>query len=124
MSAYWTNIAYLVSAALFILSLNWMNAPKTARKSVIAGAMAMTIAVIATWASPSISKAMTSQFWILVPIAAAIAPGIWLSLVPLTAVPQRTALSHAFGGLAAGLVGTAEFIHWFNADAASRLEPG
>src|SRR5437870_9152864 len=28
---------------------------------------------------------------------------------PLTAVPQRTALSHAFGGLAAGLVGTAEY---------------
>src|SRR4029077_9027956 len=32
-----------------------------------------------------------------------------LSRVPLTAVPQRTALSHAFGGLAAGLVGAAEY---------------
>ena len=30
-------------------------------------------------------------------------------MVPLTAVPQRTALSHAFGGLAAGLVGAAEY---------------
>ena len=30
--------------------------------------------------------------------------------MPLTAVPQRTALSHAFGGLAAGLVGTAEVL--------------
>jgi NAD(P) transhydrogenase subunit beta len=29
--------------------------------------------------------------------------------VPMTAVPQRTALSHAFGALAAGLVGTAEY---------------
>jgi NAD(P) transhydrogenase subunit beta len=118
MSAYWTNVAYLVSAALFILSLNWMNAPKTARKSVIAGALAMTIAVIATWASPSIDKALTSQFWILIPVAAAVLPGIWLSMVPLTAVPQRTALSHAFGGLAAGLVGTAEFFHYFHADPA------
>src|SRR4029450_13522792 len=35
--------------------------------------------------------------------------GVPLSRVPLTAVPQRTALSHAFGGLAAALVGTAEF---------------
>ena len=35
--------------------------------------------------------------------------GVPLSRVPLTAVPQRTALSHAFGGLAAGLVGTAEY---------------
>jgi NAD(P) transhydrogenase subunit beta len=28
-------------------------------------------------------------------------------------VPQRTALSHAFGGLAAGLVGTAKYALWF-----------
>ena len=35
-----------------------------------------------------------------------------LSRVPLTAVPQRTALSHAFGGLAAGLVGTAKYYLW------------
>jgi NAD(P) transhydrogenase subunit beta len=117
MTAYLTHAAYLLSAALFILSLNWMNAPKTARKSVIAGALAMTIAVIATWASPAIDKEVTKQFWILVPVAAAILPGIWLSLVPLTAVPQRTALSHAFGGLAAGLVGAAEFFHFFHADA-------
>ncbi len=38
--------------------------------------------------------------------------GIPLSRVPLTAVPQRTALSHAFGGLAAGLVGTAKYMLW------------
>src|SRR5262249_60275664 len=38
--------------------------------------------------------------------------GIPLSRVPLTAVPQRTALSHAFGGLAAGLVGTAKYSIW------------
>src|SRR5205807_2002110 len=42
-------------------------------------------------------------------IVAGFIVGIPLSLVPLTAVPQRTALSHAFGGLAAGLVGTAEY---------------
>ena len=35
--------------------------------------------------------------------------GMPLSKVPLTAVPQRTALSHAFGGLAAALVGTAKY---------------
>ncbi len=38
--------------------------------------------------------------------------GIPLSRVALTAVPQRTALSHAFGGLAAGLVGTAKYALW------------
>ena len=45
-------------------------------------------------------------------IIAGIVVGIPLSKVPLTAVPQRTAISHAFGGLAAGLVGTAKFILW------------
>jgi H+-translocating NAD(P) transhydrogenase subunit beta len=43
--------------------------------------------------------------------------GIPLSRVPLTAVPQRTALSHAFGGLAAGLVGTAKFYLWLGGGA-------
>jgi NAD(P) transhydrogenase subunit beta len=38
--------------------------------------------------------------------------GVPLSRVPLTAVPQRTAISHAFGGLAAGLVGTAKYAIW------------
>src|SRR4029077_11226860 len=46
---------------------------------------------------------------IVIAIIAGFALGVPLSMVPLTAVPQRTALSHAFGGAAAGLVGTAEF---------------
>ena len=83
----------------------------------------MSIAVFATWASPAVGKSWTIQLWILIPVLASIAPGIWLSHVPLTAVPQRTALSHCFGGLAAGLVGTAEFFHWFHADAAQALTP-
>jgi len=37
--------------------------------------------------------------------------GIWMALfVPMTSMPQRTALSHAFGALAAALVGVGEFI--------------
>ena len=35
--------------------------------------------------------------------------GVPLGMVPMTAVPQRTALSHAFGALCVTLVGTAEF---------------
>ncbi len=45
-------------------------------------------------------------------LVAGVAVGVPLSRVPLTAVPQRTALSHAFGGLAAGLVGTAKYYLW------------
>ena len=99
------EIAYLVATALFIFSLHWMSDPKTARKGVYAGVAAMLAAVLATWAKPDV----THHLWVIVPILIAAVPGVWLAMVPLTAVPQRTALSHAFGGLAAGLVGTAEY---------------
>jgi NAD(P) transhydrogenase subunit beta len=99
------QIAYLIATGLFIFSLHWMNDPKTSRKAVFAGVIGMTLAVLATWFQPGI----VYHGWIILAIAAGFAVGIPLSLIPLTAVPQRTALSHAFGGLAAGLVGMAEF---------------
>jgi NAD(P) transhydrogenase subunit beta len=100
--------AYLAATALFIFSLYWMNDPKTARRGVFAGAGAMLVAIAATWIQPSV----VHHLWIVVPLALGFAVGVPLSRVPLTAVPQRTALSHAFGGLAAGLVGTAKFYLW------------
>src|ERR671928_225792 len=102
------QLAYLVATALFIFALHWMNTPATARKGVYAGVAAMTIAIVVTWAQPEVIH----HLWIVVAIAAGFAVGVPLSRVPLTAVPQRTALSHAFGGLAAGLVGTAKYYLW------------
>ncbi|HZZ28014.1 MAG TPA: NAD(P)(+) transhydrogenase (Re/Si-specific) subunit beta [Pirellulales bacterium] len=99
------QIAYLVATGLFIFSLHWMNDPKTARKGVFAGAGGMLLAILATW----FFSGLTGHGWIILAIVAGFALGYPLSLVPLTAVPQRTALSHAFGGLAAGLVGVAEY---------------
>ena len=104
------QLSYLVATVLFIFALHWMNAPVTARKGVFAGVAAMAIAILVTWAQPEI----VHHGWIVVAIVAGVAVGIPLSLVPLTAVPQRTALSHAFGGLAAGLVGTAKYYLWFS----------
>ncbi|MEK9138872.1 MAG: NAD(P)(+) transhydrogenase (Re/Si-specific) subunit beta, partial [Bacteroidota bacterium] len=100
--------AYIAAAALFVFSLYWMNSPKTARRSVMAGVVAMLLAVIATWMQPEV----VNHGWIVLAIIAGFVVGIPLSRVPLTAVPQRTALSHAFGGLAAGLVGTAKYYLW------------
>jgi H+-translocating NAD(P) transhydrogenase subunit beta len=102
------QIAYLVATILFIFSLYWMNAPKTARRGVQAGVAGMTLAVVATWIQPQI----VHHGLIVLALVAGVAVGIPLSLVSLTAVPQRTALSHAFGGLAAGLVGAAKFYLW------------
>ena len=102
------ELAAVLATALFIFALYWMNDPKSARRSVLAGVTGMAVAVLATWIQPEI----VHHAWILLAIAAGFLVGVPLSRVPLTAVPQRTALSHAFGGLAAGLVGTAEYFLW------------
>ncbi len=103
-----TQASYLAAAALFVFSLRWLNSPKTARQGVVAGVAGMTLAVFGTLLHPEI----VSYRWIVVALVIGTIVGVPLSWVPLTAVPQRTALSHAFGGLAAGLVGTAKYMLW------------
>jgi len=94
-----SQFGYLVASALFIFALHWMNTPATARRGVYAGVAGTAMAVIVTWAEPSVIH----HVWIILAIVAGFIVGVPLSRVPLTAVPQRTALSHAFGGAAAGL---------------------
>ena len=105
-----TQLIYLVSAGAFILSLKWMSDPDTARRGVFAGVGAMVLAVAGTLLYPHI----VAYHWIAIAVVAGTLVGVPLSWVPLTAVPQRTALSHAFGGLAAGLVGTAKYYTWLD----------
>ena len=107
-----TKFAYLIAAGLFILSLYWMNSPQTARRGVLAGVIAMILAVLGAAIDPHVQ----SYHWIVIALILGFAVGVPLSWVPLTAVPQRTALSHAFGGLAAGLLGTAKFYDWLFSD--------
>jgi len=102
------QFAYIIATAFFIFSLHWMKDPKTARRGVFAGIAAMAIAIISTVLDPKI----VNWEWMSVAIVLGFIVGVPLSKVPLTAVPQRTALSHAFGGLAAGLVGTAKYYLW------------
>src|SRR3954466_528700 len=107
-AAHLTQARYLPAAALFILSLRWLSDPRTARRGVAAGVAGMAAAVGGTLLPPDI----VNYPWIIVAVVIGTAIGVPLSKVPLTAVPQRTALSHAFGGLAAGLVGTAKYALW------------
>jgi NAD(P) transhydrogenase subunit beta len=108
MNAHLIQLSYFLAAVLFILSLRWLNHPRTARRGVAAGVAGMSMAIIGTLLAPEI----VDFKWIGVALVVGTALGIPLSRVALTAVPQRTALSHAFGGLAAGLVGTAKYIMW------------
>src|SRR3954469_3344030 len=102
------ELSYLLAAALFILSLRWLNHPRTARRGVAAGVGGMTAAIVGTLMAPEI----IGYQWIAIAFVIGTVVGVPLSWVPLTAVPQRTALSHAFGGLAAGLVGIAKYSLW------------
>ncbi len=108
MAGHITQASYLAAAALFILSLRWLNHPSTARRGVAAGALGMAAAVGGTLLDPEI----IGYSWIAIAVVVGTIIGVPLSKVPLTAVPQRTALSHAFGGLAAGLVGAAKYSLW------------
>ncbi len=97
---------YVLSAALFILSLKWMNHPASARRGVFAGEAGMLLAVGGTLMAQDVHN----WTWILAAILIGSAVGVPIAyIMPMTAVPQRTAMSHACGALAAALVGTAEF---------------
>ncbi len=105
---------YIISAGLFILSLKWMNSPASSRRGVFAGALGMLLAVVGTFIGfPGVRAGIANVHnwgWIATAIFIGTAVGVPIAyIMPMTAVPQRTALSHACGALAAALVGTAEF---------------
>src|SRR6266480_3795151 len=99
------EIVYLVASALFILSLRWMSSPSTARRGVRAGEFGMLLAIAGTL----LHHGIVDYKWIVIALVLGTGIGIPLGRVQMTAVPQRTALSHAFGALCVTLVGTAEF---------------
>ena len=99
------NYVYLIAGALFILSLKWMNSPVSARRGVMAGELGMVLAIAGT-----LLNHHYNWEWILAAFLIGSAVGVPIAyLMPMTAVPQRTAMSHACGALAAALVGTAEY---------------
>jgi proton-translocating NAD(P)+ transhydrogenase subunit beta len=99
------ELIYLVASALFILSLRWMTTPATARQGVWAGEAGMVLAIAGTL----LHHGIVNYKWIAVGLVLGSIIGVPLGMVQMTAVPQRTALSHAAGALCVTLVGTAEF---------------
>ena len=99
------EITYLVATALFVLSLKWLSSPVTARRGVWAGEVGMLLAIAGTL----LHKGIVDYRWIAIGLVLGTIIGVPLGRVAMTAVPQRTALSHAFGALCVTMVGTAEF---------------
>jgi NAD(P) transhydrogenase subunit beta len=100
------SVLYILAAAGFILAIKWMNSPATARRGVIVGEIGMLLAVVGTL----MRFEVVNYEWILIAFFIGSAIGVPIAyMMPMTAVPQRTAVSHACGALASALIGTAEY---------------
>jgi len=99
------DFTYIVAAIGFILALKWLSSPVTAMRGVLIGEIASGMAVLATLFDPQV----TQYKWVIIALVVGAAIGVPLGIVKMTAVPQRTALSHAFGALSAALIGIAEY---------------
>ncbi len=99
-------LLYILAAALFIMALKWMSSPATARRGVVSGEIGMLLAVVGTL----MRHEVVSYEWIVGGLIVGAAIGVPLAiLMPMTHVPQRTAISQACGALASALIGTAEY---------------
>jgi NAD(P) transhydrogenase subunit beta len=96
---------YILAAVGFILALKWLSSPVSAMRGVLIGEIASALAVAATLFDPQVSQ----YKWIIIALIIGAGVGVPLGLVKMTAVPQRTAISHAFGALSAALIGIAEY---------------
>ena len=107
LAIYFMEATYLTASILFILSLKMMSHPDTARRGMFLAEAGMFAAIVGTLVGTQI----VSWVWIIAGLAVGSIIGGWMAVtVPMTAMPQRTALSHAFGALAAALVGIGEFV--------------
>jgi proton-translocating NAD(P)+ transhydrogenase subunit beta len=98
---------YIVSAVLFILGLKGLSSPKWARRGMFLAEFGMLMALVGTLFHPEI----ITYRWIIGGLAVGTLVGGSLGYwVPMTAVPQRTALSHSLGALAATLIGISEYL--------------
>ncbi len=106
MRTYFIEFSYLLASILFILGLKGLTHPETAKRGMHLAEFGMLMAIIGTL----VHHEIVSYIWILAGLAigsvVGLAMGFW---VPMTAMPQRTALSHAFGAFAAALVGISEY---------------
>jgi NAD(P) transhydrogenase subunit beta len=100
--------SYLVASACFILALQALSSPRHARKGNGIGAFGMLVAVVGTLLHAEILTFRWIAIGLIIGSAIGAAMAVW---IPMTKMPERIALSHSFGGLAAALVGVSEFHH-------------
>ncbi|MET0294081.1 MAG: NAD(P)(+) transhydrogenase (Re/Si-specific) subunit beta [Phenylobacterium sp.] len=105
MSHFVVEATYLVAAVCFILSLMWMSHPSTARRGVFVGEAGMLLAIVGTL----LLKEVVDYPLIIAALLLGSLIGVPLAYkMPMTAIPQRTAISHSLGALAVALIGVVE----------------
>ena len=103
---YLIEFSYLFASILFIFGLKGLSHPKTARRGMNMAALGMLVAIVGTLLHHEIISYQMIIIGMIIGSVIGAAMSIWM---PMTAMPQRTALSHAFGALAASLVGVSEY---------------
>ncbi|MBL8916786.1 MAG: NAD(P)(+) transhydrogenase (Re/Si-specific) subunit beta [Archangium sp.] len=100
------STAYLGAAVSFILGLRGMTRPETARR----GMQFALGGMIAALAGTLVNHEVVAYQWVLLGLVLGSVIGWPLGMkVAMTQMPQRIAISHMFGALAASLVGIAEY---------------
>ncbi|MPZ42393.1 MAG: Re/Si-specific NAD(P)(+) transhydrogenase subunit beta [Betaproteobacteria bacterium] len=109
MSQSLATVAYIGATILFILSLGGLSHPEGSRRGNVYGLLGMTIAVLATVFGPHVTAAGLP--WIIGAMAVGGSIGIYAArVVRMTQMPELVALMHSLVGLAAMLVGFANYI--------------
>ncbi len=109
MSATLSTVSYLGAIILFILSLGGLSNPETSRRGNLYGVIGMAIAVLATVFGPHVTPA--GYAWIVGALAVGAAIGVYAArVVKMTQMPELVALMHSLVGLAAVLIGYANYI--------------
>jgi proton-translocating NAD(P)+ transhydrogenase subunit beta len=108
MNSVFLPFSYLIASVCFILALQALSSPKYARRGNLLGAVGMLVAVVGTLVHHDI---ITFR-WIVPGLVLGSLIGASMAIwIPMTKMPERIALSHSFGGLAAALVGVSEYHH-------------
>jgi NAD(P) transhydrogenase subunit beta len=109
MSATLATVSYVGATILFILSLGGLSNPETSRRGNLYGMIGMTIAVLATVLGPQVTAA--GYGWIIGAMIVGAAIGLYAArVVKMTQMPELVALMHSLVGLAAVLIGFANYI--------------
>ncbi len=101
------QIAYLISAILFVSGIKQLSSPATARSGNMRASLAMLLAIVVTLLYNEILDWTTVLAAV---IAGSVIGGVLARYIQMTAMPQLVAIFNGFGGGASAAVAAAEFV--------------